>query len=458
MSRHAALSGHLKATAALGLPLIGSQLSQFVVQLTDVLMMGWYGVTELAAVVVAGNLLVTLVVMGTGFAWAVMPLVAAAAEAGDEAQVRRVTRMGLWVSVGFAALVLPPLLLVPDLFSRLGQEEAVAALAHDYLAIAGWGLFPALAVMVLRAYLSALEMARIVLWVTLGSAGLNAVLNYALIFGHFGMPELGVQGAALASVGTHLAAAVGLAIYAVRRRPEHALFVRLWRPDRDALPQVIRLGWPIGLTNLAEVGLFTASSIMIGWIGATQLAAHGIALQLATASFMVHLGLSQAATVRAGRAYGRRDPDDLRMVALAALGLSALAACATVVLFLAMPGPLIRLFVDPAAPQLSEIVAAGSLMLAAAALFQLADAAQVMALGLLRGVQDTRWPMVFAALSYWALGAPVAYLLGFVAGWGGVGIWLGLAVGLAAAAVLMTHRFWLRVIPALGRPALATPG
>lgn len=440
---------HLWATLTLGLPLVGSQLGQLVIHVTDTLLLGRYGVAELAAQAVAASVLIVLIVFGSGFAFAVMPLVAAAAESGDEVQVRRVTRMGLWASMGFAAVVLPACLAIPDLFALLGQTPEVAALADRYFAIAVWSLVPALVVMLFRSYLSALEHARVVLWVTLASAVVNGLVAWVLIFGHLGAPELGIVGAAIGAVASNIFAAVALALYAVWREPAHQLFVRLWRPDWAALGAVFRLGWPIALTSLAEVALFSAASVMMGWVGTLPLAAHGIALQLCVATFMVQLGLGQAATVRAGQAYARDDPERLRLAALATMTLSAVAAALSVILFVTLPGPLIGLFLSPDDPERAAIIALGTAFLAAAALFQVADSAQVIALGLLRGVQDTRWPMIYAAASYWGVAAPVAYLLAFRAGWGGVGIWIGLALGLFLAAASMMHRFWYRAVPAL---------
>lgn len=458
MARAMTFNAHLRATLTLGLPLIGSQLAQFLIQLTDTVMVGWYGVTELAALVVAVSLISVLIIFGSGFAFAVMPLVAAAAERGDAVEVRRVTRMGLWASMGFCAVTLPPLMATPDIFLRLNQPADVAGAAWAYLAIAGWGVIPALIMVLMRSYLSGLERARIVLWVTLGGVAANAGLNWLLIFGNLGLPELGIEGAAIASLGSHAVMAAGLILYAVRVLPEHALFVRLWRADREALRSVFRLGWPIGLTNLAEVGLFAASSILMGWVGTQALAAHGIALQLATATFMVHLGLCQAATVRAGQAMGRGDVTGLRRAALAAIALSGGVAALAVVAFLAAPETLIAPFLDPADPDRAAIIGVGVGLLAAAALFQLVDAAQVMALGLLRGVQDTRVPMLYAAVSYWGVGAPVAYLLGLHTPLGGVGVWLGLALGLTCAAGFMMHRFWRRAVPRIAADAAPTRG
>ncbi|MGB8624049.1 MAG: MATE family efflux transporter [Paracoccaceae bacterium] len=435
-------SQHIRATLGLGLPLVGSHLAQFSINLTDAVMLGWYDVEALAAEVLGGTVFFVLFIMGSGFAFAVMPMVATAASSGEDAQVRRVTRMGMWISVGFGLLTLPFFLLSDRLFALAGQEPGVSSLAHDYLMITGWAMVPALLVMVLKSYLAALGRTRVVLWVTLGAVGVNIVVNYALIFGHWGAPELGIRGAGFASLSVHLASVVALVVYAIRATPEHALFQRLWRPDREAFRDVFRLGWPIGLTNLAEVGLFAASSVMMGWLGTLQLAAHGIALQVASVVFMVHLGLSSAATIRAGRARGQRDMTGLRRGAAVVIALSMAVAVATVVLFLAAPKPLLGLFIDPADPARGEVLAIGTGLLAAAALFQLADAAQVMALGLLRGMQDTRVPMVMAAISYWVIGMPVGYLLGFTLGWGGVGIWLGLAAGLGLAGVTMMGRFW----------------
>jgi MATE family multidrug resistance protein len=280
--------------------------------------------------------------------------------------------------------------------------------------------------------------------VTIGIAVLNAALNYALIFGNWGAPELGIAGAAIASTSIQVAGIVFLIFYAGWATPEYTLFRNFHRPDGDALARVLRLGWPIGLTGLAEVSLFAAASVMMGWIGTLELAAHGIALQIASATFMIHLGLSQAVTVRAGRAYGAGDGANLRRGAGVGFGMSMVVALATIILFLTVPEVFIRLFVSPDDPARDEILVIGVVLLAAAAVFQLMDAAQVMALGMLRGVQDTRWPMVIAAGSYWVVGVPASYLLGFPMGWGPVGIWAGLAIGLAFAAVFLSWRFWAR--------------
>ena len=437
---------HARAILVLGLPQIGSHIAQFAISLTDAIMLGWYDVQSLAAQVLGGMVFFVLFLMGSGFAWAVMPMVAEAEAAGNTTQVRRFTRMAMWISLLFGVLVMPFMVFSEQMLHLLGQPPQIAALVSDYLVIAGWGIFPALLVMVLKSYLAALERTRVVLWVTLGAVAVNAAVNYALIFGHWGAPELGIRGAAIASLAVQAVSVVLLAAYAAWATSEHQLFIRFWRPDWEAFGQVFRLGWPIGVTSLAEVGLFAASSTMMGWLGTLPLAAHGIALQIASLTFMVHLGLSNVATVRAGRAVGRGDAEDLKRGGQVVVAISLIMAVLTVITFLSIPEILMALFLSPDEPNRAAVIALGVPLLAAAALFQLADAAQVMALGLLRGVKDTQIPMIIAAVSYWMIGMPVSYILGFVLDWQGPGVWLGLAVGLACAGIFMTGRFWLYAV------------
>ena len=438
------LRGQARALLGLGLPLVGSHLAQMAIVTTDTVMIGWYDVPSLAALSLSGSIWFIIFILGAGFAHAVMPMVASATAKGDEREVRRSTRMGLWLSVIYGLAVTPLFLFFEPILLAMGQEEEVARLGGIYMKWLGLSMVPALLVAVMRSYLSALELPNIILGITIFSAVFNAFLNYALIFGNWGAPELGIMGAGIASfVGSWLGFVL-IALFSARARPEHEIFRNLHKPDWEFFARVFRLGWPIGLTIFAETGLFGASTIMMGWIGTIALAAHGVALQIASLTFMMHLGLSQAITVRAGRAWGRQDRTLLKVSSQAAMILSLIAALLTVLIFLSVPEFLIGLFVDPSDPDRPAILAVGTTLLAMAALFQLVDSGQVMALGMLRGVQDTRVPMVMAIISYWGIGLPVGYVLGFVADMGGAGIWLGLTVGLACACVTMQYRFWTR--------------
>ncbi|MDQ7081348.1 MAG: MATE family efflux transporter [Paracoccaceae bacterium] len=435
--------GHFKATLTLGLPIIGAHLAQLAVGMTDTVMVGWYGVTQLAAVTLATSVFFIFFIVGSGFAMAVMPMVATASGEGDERQVRRITRMGLWISLVYCALLMPVLWNYQALMLLMGQKSEIAALGQDYMRIAQWGMIPMMLVMVLKSMLSALERPNWVLWGTIIGALANALFDWVLIFGHWGAPELGVRGAAIASVGTSSIVFLVLAAYTTMQRDlsRFTIFSRLWRPDWPAFAEVFRLGWPIGLTMLAEVGLFSTSALMMGWLGTRELATHGIVIQIATFSFMIYLGLANVATIRVGRALGRRDGIGLwraaMMVTILQLGLSALFS----LVFLLAPEPLIRLFLDSDKPASAEIVAYGRGLLVLAALFQVFDGLQVVYLWILRGLKDTRVPMIGAVIAYWAVGVAASYGLAFRLGFGGYGVWAGLVIGLSLASAFMVLRF-----------------
>lgn len=434
---------HIRATLALGVPLVGAQLAQMLMGVTDTVMLGWLGASALAASVLATTLLFVLLVAGFGFGNAVTATVAIAEGAGDVRGVRRDVRMGLWVSLLYAIAVLPILFYAEPILKAFGQKPELIKVANSYLEIARWALFPNLVIMVLRSFLSVLSRASIVLMTTLGAAALNAVLNYMLIFGNWGAPALGVQGAAWATLGSATLSMLLLMAYViwnpfVRR---YQVFVRFWRPDWPAFAQVVRIGWPIGLMLLAEVGLFSFAAIMMGWFGTVALAAHGIGLQLASVSFMVPLGLSQAATVRLGIARGRNDPLGVARAGTVILVLGGGISLFAAALFVLIPETLIGLFQDANNPDTPAILAYGIPLLGVAAAFQLVDSMQVLGTGMLRGLKDTRTPMIFALISYWAIGVPCAYVLSQYTALEGIGIWIGLAIGLAIASVLMLWRY-----------------
>jgi len=407
-------------------------------------MLGRYDITALAAATLAGTCFFVVFIVGSGFGIAISPLVAEAAEQGDETSVRRVTRMGLWLTSVYGLIIMVPFIWTEELLLISGQTPEVAANGQAYLHIAILGLIPALLVMALKSFLAALERTSIILWATIGTALLNFVLNYALIFGNFGAPELGIRGAAIASVFVHVLSGLILLLYALRQLPQYDLLRNIWKPDRGAMARVFKLGLPIGITSLLEAGLFSASTIMMGWIGTIELAAHGIALQWASLLFVVHVALSQAATVRAGRAMGRRDDIGLRRGAWVMTGLSLAVVVIGMLLFFLIPQTLVSAFITPDEAAREQVLAVGVTLLAFAALFQLMDAMQVIALGLLRGLQDTSVPMVMAGISYWVIALPVSYVLAFPLGYGAEGLWTGLVVGLLVAAVLLMWRFWRR--------------
>lgn len=439
-------SSHFKASLVLGLPIIGTQLAQMGIGFIDTLMLGWLGAETLAASVLGTTLFFVVLVVGFGLANAVMPMVAQAAGEDDSRSLRRVVRMGFWIVTFYGVLMMPLLWNTERILLAIGQKPALASMAQEYVRIAQWSIFPVLIVSVLRSYLAALERTQIVLWVTLVGVAVNALLNYAFIFGNFGMPRMELAGAAVATLGTNFVTAAILLTYTYRLKAlrEHEIFVRFWRPDWAAFWEVLRVGFPISLTILAEVGLFAVASVMMGWIGTIELAAHGIALQITSIAFMIPLSFSQVGTVRLGRAIGRKDKLGGARAGKVVLVLGVGFAVFSGIVFILVPEPLIGLYLDEANPDSLSIISYGVPLLIVAASFQIVDTLQVLGAGLLRAMKDTRVPMLIAIFSYWIVGAPAAYFFAFVLDFKGTGVWSGMALGLAVAAILMNLRYFNR--------------
>ena len=307
-------ASHAGATVVLALPLIGAQLAQMTMNVTDTVMVGWLGAEQLAAAVLATQAFFLFYIFGAGFAQASLPLAAGAEGRGDARGVRRSIRMSLWVLTLYGLLTLVPLSNLEAILLALGQEKDIARLAGSYMNVAQWSIFPALLVMGLRSYLTVVGRAYLMLAIIIAGALANAGLNYVFIFGHFGAPALGIVGSALATLLANLFMAALIIAYTALSPAfaRYELHARFWRPDWPAFGEVLRLGWPIGATIIAEVGLFATSSVMMGWLGTIPLAAHGIALQIGSISFMIPLGIASAATVRVGwpaaEATGRHRP------------------------------------------------------------------------------------------------------------------------------------------------------
>jgi len=434
---------HFKATLSLGLPLIGSHLMQMVPGLTDTIMLGWYGVDELAASVLAHSLFFIILIVGSGFAITVMPMVASAAAIDDKTSVRRSVRMGLWISIIYSIFFIPILLFSENVFLILGQEEHLAKSAQTYLRIAGWSIVPGLLIMVLKSFFSALERPNVVLLSLIIGGLVNIVLNYTLIFGNFGMPELGLTGAAIATLVTTILSILILLYFCLFKDEysSYLIFNNIWRIDIEAFKEVFKLGLPVGITMLAESGLFSATAVMMGWLGTNALAAHGIAIQISGITFMIYLGLANAGTVRVGRAVGREDNSGLKLASISVIILTIGAVLIVAFTFLSVPKPLLMLFLSPSHVDTPSIILIGVPLLAIAAIFQIADGLQVVVLGLLRGLKDTAIPMVITTICYWGVGIPCSYLFGFVFNWGGKGIWFGLVIGLTLASVFLSSRY-----------------
>lgn len=439
--------GHFLATLALGVPLIGAQLAQLGINVTDVFIMGRLGTAELAAMVLASQYFFTLFIFGSGFSTAVVPLVAQAFAQNDRMKVRRAVRMGLWVVVAFSALAAPAIWHAEDVLLFAGQDPHVAKLAGSYLHVAGWSMIPGLSFMVLRSFLSAVGHAGFILYVTLIILVFNAIGAYGLVLGHYGLPALGMFGASIVALSANVLGLMLTIAYIQRIEVLRAyeVFVRFWRIDAHVLWEVFRLGLPISLTILAEVSLFTCASLLMGWIGTVELAAHGIALQWASVAFMIPLGLAQAATVRVGLAVGAGDYKALVRASVVVVVLSMTCSVIGGLTFAFYPEKLASLYLDASKGDAPAVLAYAAGLVVIAGIFQLVDGLQAIAAGLLRGIKDTTVPMILALIAYWPIGFLLAYLLAFHFGFGGIGVWIGFLFGLVAAAVLLLGRYAILV-------------
>ncbi|MEA1071867.1 MATE family efflux transporter [Sphingomonas sp. LY160] len=437
-------TAEFKATLSLAWPLILANLTMAAIQATDVVLMGWLGPRPLAASALGLNLNFAFSLICLGLVTASSPMMATALgrSRANLREVRRTFRQSLWLIV----TVVPPIWLLlwnaEPLIRGLGQDPGLAADAALFLKGYMWSLLPFLLFQAMRNFVSALERPGWILSISLVGIVLNALLGYGLIFGHFGLPELGIIGGGLASsiVWFLLAIALGVVIVRDRQFRRFHVFARWWRPDWPRYRRLWRLGLPIGLAMGFEGGVFSAAAYLMGLIDAESVAAHAVALQIAALSFMVPWGLAQAATVRVGLFLGQDDRAGIGRAGWVAwtMGVVFMAAMALVIWL--VPRELMTIFLDDT-PANARVIALGVTFLGIAAIFQVVDGAQVVGAGMLRGLHDTRVPMIFTFIGYWAIGIGAGAWLAFAQDWNGVGIWTGLAIGLAIVAALMLWRW-----------------
>ncbi|MEB3416536.1 MATE family efflux transporter [Alteriqipengyuania sp. WL0013] len=437
----------LAATLRLSWPLALANLLQMLTYAIDVIFIARLGESELAASTLAVSLFGLVVWAFCGLTGAVAPVIAA--ELGERAPalrpVRRATRMALWLAVITGVIGMGLSMLIGPLARATGQQPEIAAMAHTYMGVVVFSMIPMLLANVLRNYVSALGRPIFATVITGIGVGVNALANYAFIFGNLGAPALGLVGAGIATVTTSLFVmfAYVLAIRMDRRMHRYRIFGRWWAPDWERFWLIARVGTPIALTITAEAGIFGAAAFLMGAIGTSELAGHTIALQIAALMFQVPFGIGQAATIRVGYFYGARDPAGMARAGWTAIAVGTGFMACTAALMVFAPRTLISIYVDPDAAKNAALVGFALRYLVIAAAFQLADGVQAVAAGALRGLQDTRVSMWIALFAYWVPGFGVALALGFATPLEGTGVWIGLATGLAAAAILLLGR-WMR--------------
>ena len=432
-------------TVKLATPIALTQLGQIAMMTTDLMLLGRLGAEVVAAAALAHTVLFAAFTVGMGLVAAVAPLAAQAFGARDPRGVRRALRVGMWASV-LAGVPLTALQFWgTDILMALGQTPDNAVLAGRYLLGLGWCLIPAWVFMAIRGFMGAVNRPEPALWITLVAIPSNLVLAWGLIYGELGLPRLVLLGAGIATTIVNIVMCIVALMICVTRAPfkKYHVLGRFWRFDGPIFRKLLVVGLPISGAYLLEFGLFAAGALLMGTISTTALAAHQIALQIAAVLFMVPFGISIAATVRVGHAVGRRDAAATRRAGFAALALGASFMVIMTGLVALARDVLPVLFLGSQTPETAATFELTALLLLVGMFFFIADGLQTVAAGALRGLNDTRVPLLFATFSFWVVGFTACWWLGFRADLGAVGVWIGLTIGIVAYAVLLVTRFHL---------------
>ena len=416
------------------------------VSFVDSVLVGRTGTVPLAAVSLGMNSTNVIMILGIGLSMGSVPLVAAADGRRDLPDLGRLLVSSVWLSA-LAGLALAGLgQLVPPLMHYLGQAPEVEALAAPWVRVISWSFLPLMLFQGFREFAEGLGLTRQAMWLSVLANVVNAALCYALVFGKWGAPPMGLMGSAWATLIARVLMAVLMAAYVLlaQRLHTYRTAVLSWLPDGVTLGRLLGLGAPIGVQMAFEVGAFAAAAIMIGWLGAVPLAAHQVAINLASITYMAATGIAAAATIRVGKLLGGCDLAEARQAGFAAylLGFGFMATMAVLFICTRHVAPLLYSH-DPA------VVAQAGTLLLIAALFQVSDGVQVMGLGALRGLEDVKVPSVVALLAYWAVALPLGYFLGFRLHLGAPGVWTGLLLGLSIVAVVLLFRFRRETAPGL---------
>ncbi|MFZ5670515.1 MAG: MATE family efflux transporter [Pseudomonadota bacterium] len=445
LRRRSAWTEEARALVALAAPLALAQLAQMAIMTTDVVLLGRLGRSELASAAIGNTVYYFAWLIANGPSAAVSPVIAQilGARPKEKAAVRATVRMGLWIALIVSAPLIGFMLNAERILLHLGQDPELAKGAGVFVAMLCFGLPFTIGFQVLRNFTAALGKPGASLWVMTSAIVFNGVAGWGLIFGHFGLPKLGLMGSGLATAGSAVFSFVAMlaVIWLTPQLRAHRIFRRFFRPVPAKLRELTRLGMPIGMAMIFEAMLFNTMTLVMGTFGAVAVAAHQIALNFASITFMVPLGVAMAATVRVGLAAGRGDAEGARRAGFTAMGLATgfISLCALAMILFGRQ--IAGLYLGGGHDGDLEVIEQAALFLLVAAAFQVFDALQVVGALALRGLKDAKAPMVIAGVSYWLAGAPVCILLGVGLKMQGLGVWIGLAFGLAVAAAAMCWRF-----------------
>lgn len=403
-------------------------------------MAGNYGGTDLAGVAIGNSLFMPVFMLCAGIVMAVNPIVAQLVGARDHQNIGKNLRQGLWLSLILTVPSFIALRNATPVMHLMGMEPEVIAIADGYLKAVSWGIPAAIAFMTIRFFNEALGATRPPMFITILGLGFNIISNYSLIYGRFGMPELGGVGAGWATTIVFWVMFVTITIFTFTRADYkiYRLLENVRLPEWNYVREILRVGIPNGISSCMEVTLFSVTALLMGSIGTTAVAGHQIAINIASVTFMVALGLSTAITVRVGQAIGRKSPRRARFTGFTGIGLITIYMGLMAFVFIFFREHLAGLYT-----QETDILAVAAHLLILAAVFQISDGLQVSGLAALRGLKDTRIPMYVNFVAYWVIGIPLGYFLGITMEIGPAGLWIGLIAGLTVAAAMHCSRFHL---------------
>lgn len=415
-----------------------SMLGQVMTGVADSIMVGWLGATPLAAVSLGHAVFMLLMTFGIGVTYAITPLVAEADGNHNDQKISDLLKHGIVINMVTGFLLVAFVFSSQQVMFHIGQPEDVVTLAIPYLNIVTISLIPTMLFQTFRQFTEGLSRTRMAMIIVVGSNLLNILLNYLLIYGKFGFPELGLNGAGWATLISRVVMGLWMAgyVYYHSSYRKYRSGFSIGNYSRAMISKMLHIGIPSGVQFIFEVSAFGFSAIMMGWLGTTALASHQIAINLATISYMTTSGLGAAATIRVGNFLGKKEIQTMRDIAFSLLGMATVIMIAWGILFIVGKNFLPTLYIDD-----PEVIAAAASLLIIAGFFQLSDGLQVVCVGALRGLQDVKIPSLLILVSYWVIGLPLGYWLAFPMGYGAQGIWYGLLIGLSLTAAAMIVRF-----------------
>jgi MATE family multidrug resistance protein len=431
----------IKKTLTLAYPVIIGQLGFIMMGVVDSVMVGSVGAVPLAAASVGNSLFILISIVGLGISVAVTPLVAIAVGGNRYEECGALFHQSLLVNLVTGIIIALIILGGSYFLDFIDQPAEVVVKAQTYTRLLGMSAIPAMIFSSYKQFIEGFSVMKPAMIVVLVANLVNALFNWLLIFGKLGFPELGLNGAGWATFFSRIFMAIVLMLYVIKAKDfkQYNLTLYFRRVNIRIIKKILALGLPSGIQYFFEVGAFSFAVVMVGWLGTYQLAAHQIAINLASISFMCAVGVSSAGSIRVGYAVGRRDISETRRAGFTAIAISASIMGTFGIMFIIFRSILPRFYINNPA-----VISFASTILIIAALFQISDGIQAVGIGILRGLTDVKGPTVITFIAYWILALPIGYLLGFVLEYGIVGVWIGLMLGLTTSAVLLTLRFHIK--------------